>query len=140
MNYCYDYPRPAVCVDIILIDINSNSILLIQRKNEPFKDYWAFPGGFVDENEDIADSAHRELFEETSVEGIELVQFKTYGTPNRDPRGHVISVIYFGYCNNEINAKAGDDAKNLKWFNLEKLPDLAFDHKQIIDDFLNKNK
>lgn len=139
MNYCYDYPRPAVCVDIILIDVDSNSILLIQRKNEPFKDFWAFPGGFVDENEDVLNAALRELSEETSIEGVELQQFKTYGTPGRDPRGHVISVIFFGKCNHQIHAKAGDDAKNLVWFKLDNLPKLAFDHKQILDEFFNQD-
>ena len=97
MSFQYDYPRPAVTVDMIII---SNSIpvkiLLIKRLRDPFAGFWALPGGFVDEQEDLMDAALRELEEETQITGVSLTQFKTYGTPHRDPRGHVVSVVFFG--------------------------------------------
>ena len=98
MIYTYAYPRPAVTVDMIVIQIikNKNRILLIERKNEPFKDQWALPGGFIDIDEEIETAAYRELKEETSIENIELTQFKTYGKVGRDPRGRTISVIFYG--------------------------------------------
>jgi 8-oxo-dGTP diphosphatase len=136
-KYCYDYPRPAVCVDVILIS-ESNKVLLIQRKNEPFADFWAFPGGFVDENEDLLDAAIRELEEETGVRNDDLMQLRAYGTPGRDPRGHVISVVFCGISSQKNEIKAADDAKDAKWFPIDDLPELAFDHKKIMQDFVEE--
>lgn len=139
MIYTYAYPRPAVTVDMIVLSNidNKNHILLIQRRNEPFKDKWALPGGFIDIDEEIETAAYRELKEETSIENIKLNQFKTYGKPGRDPRGRTISILFYGYLK-DLNQKieAGDDAKNTQWFPLEKLPDLAFDHSEIINEFV----
>lgn len=140
MSFCYEYPRPAVCVDIILIDAHSDSVLLIQRKNEPFRGFWAFPGGFVDENEDLLDAANRELYEETMVKELNLQQFKTYGKPGRDPRGHVISVVFYGICSHKPDIQSGDDAKNAEWFSMKNLPKLAFDHEKIISEFMIRLK
>ncbi len=136
MSFTYQYPRPAVTTDIIVIS-NSNKpkILLIKRLHEPYKDFWALPGGFVDKNEDLITAAYRELKEETSIEKVDLKQFKTYGTPNRDPRGHTVSVIFWGDVDENISFKAGDDAANAQWFFIDKLPELAFDHKLIINEF-----
>ncbi len=136
MKYSYDYPRPAVCVDAIIYCKTDNTILLIERKNEPYKNNWALPGGFVDENEDLIDAVNRELCEETFVKNISLQQFKTYGKPGRDPRGHVISVVFFGICHIKPPIKSGDDAKNARWFKLDNLPKLAFDHNEIISEFI----
>lgn len=140
MIYTYAYPRPAVTVDIIVTRVinKSTKILLIERKNEPFKNQWALPGGFVDIDEEIEDAAYRELTEETSVSDIKLDQFRTFGKPGRDPRGRTISIVYFGQLVN-VNQKieASDDAKNLEWFPINDLPELAFDHNQIIKLFLN---
>lgn len=122
-----------VTVDILVINNQTEEILLIKRLNEPFKDCWALPGGFVDENEDLEAAAHRELKEETNLEVDELYQIGAFGTPGRDPRGHMISIAYLGYINETENAKAMDDAKELKWFNINNLPKLAFDHKEIIE-------
>lgn len=139
MIYTYAYPRPSVTVDIIVIDKNEGRILLIERGNEPFKNRWALPGGFVDMDEDIHVSAYRELKEETSLSDIELDQFRAYGKPGRDPRGRTISIVYFGILkNDQQDIQAGDDAKNTQWFSLNKLPELAFDHSQIISDFIQK--
>lgn len=141
MIYTYAYPRPSVTVDMIVVRLlnNSQHILLIERKDEPFKDQWALPGGFVDIDEGIEDAAYRELKEETSISDIKLNQFRTFGKPGRDPRGRTISIIYFGELVNENQKiEAGDDAKKLKWFSIESLPKLAFDHLQIIESFLSK--
>lgn len=143
MIYTYAYPRPAVTVDIIVTRTlnDSTQILLIERKNEPFKNQWALPGGFVDIDEEIEDAAYRELTEETSISDIKLHQYRTFGKPGRDPRGRTISIIYFGQLVNEKQKiEAGDDAKNLKWFSIDDLPVLAFDHDQIIKSFLEQKE
>ena len=136
--YTYKYPRPALTVDMIVIrNVNSGTeILLIQRLNPPFQDQWALPGGFVDMNETLEQAAARELAEETGLTGVVLTQFKAFSTLNRDPRGHTISVIFTGLVSKDSNAFAGDDAKNVCWFNISELPSLAFDHAEIIQEAL----
>ncbi len=135
MNYTYAYPRPMVTVDIaLLIQKNAPQILLIQRKNDPFKDTWALPGGFVDEMEDLEAAALRELQEETSVQLQQLKQFYTYGTPGRDPRGHTISIVFYQWLQEKPKALAADDAKALAWYSMNDLPPLAFDHATILED------
>lgn len=135
MNYV---PKIFVTVDIALLKITENDIfiLLIKRKNEPFKDKWALPGGFVDENEALEVAARRELVEETSIKCLNLAQIGAYGNPNRDPRGHVVSIAYVGEVESQVEGKAADDAKELAWFNSTELPELAFDHREIINDVL----
>lgn len=137
MNYT---PKIFVTVDVVLIRKKQDVIetLLIQRLNEPFKDFWALPGGFVDENEELETAAKRELFEETDLQIYQVKQIKTYGNPNRDPRSHTITVAFFGEIDSLAEAKAKDDAKNVKWFNLNELPVLAFDHAEIIRDAIEK--
>jgi len=143
MIYTYAYPRPAVTVDIIVSrNVGNNfQLLLIERKNEPFKTQWALPGGFVDIDEEIDTAAYRELKEETSISDIKLKQFYTFGNLGRDPRGRTISIVYSGVIINEKQEiSAGDDAKNLKWFSINDLPELAFDHNKIIDFYLVHKK
>ncbi len=133
--YNYPYPRPMVTTDIVLFreSVKVMKLLLIERANEPFKGCWAFPGGFVDENEDLESAAHRELQEETGLTGMELRQCCTVGTPGRDPRGHTISVVYTGSCPLEHSeVTAADDAAKAAWFPLDTLPKLAFDHAAIL--------
>lgn len=135
MSYVYNYPRPAVTTDIAVFRQNGEQlqVLLIQRLNAPFKDQWALPGGFVDEDEALEHAALRELKEETHIEGIELRQMHAFGKPGRDPRGHCVSIVYTGWLpKNARPPKAGDDAKTLQWFDFTKLPKLAFDHDEIM--------
>lgn len=137
-RFCYPYPRPAVTVDCILVAGNAENrhVLLIERKNDPFKNCWAFPGGFVDNDEDLPKAAQRELAEETGIESVLLQQFRSYGAPGRDPRGHTVSVVYFAICDELVEARAGDDASKAGWFSLNQLPELAFDHGSILQEFL----
>jgi 8-oxo-dGTP diphosphatase len=135
----YPYPRPAVAADIIVLDRERapTRILLIQRKNDPFAGQWAFPGGFVNENEDPLHAAVRELEEETGMKNLSLRPFRFYGDPNRDPRGHCISCTFAPHVDPaEVAVNAADDAAAAEWFLLENLPKLAFDHTTILQDYL----
>ena len=132
--HTYKYPRPSVTVDAILIS-NQNSILLIERSGDPFKGKWALPGGFIELDESLETACHRELEEETGLKVKELTQFKAYGAVDRDPRGRTISVVFYSFQEEETVPVAGDDAANAQWFSLDQLPELAFDHQQIIDEF-----
>ena len=137
MSYTYPYPRPAVAADAVILSQQNGEweVLLIQRKNEPFKDQWALPGGFLDKNEDPDHAVHRELQEETSLTDITLEPISFWGRPGRDPRGHIISLVYRGIISKDDHQPvASDDAKALSWFALKNLPVLAFDHKTVITD------
>lgn len=128
-----------VTVDaVILRKSNDYELLLIKRKNEPFKDCWALPGGFVDENEDLKTAAIRELEEETQIKVVDLEQIGAFGKPFRDPRGHMVSVAYFGVVPENTIAIAADDAKETGWFSVKDLPKLAFDHLDIVTLSLQK--
>lgn len=135
MSYSYEYPRPAVTVDILLLykENSKYEILLIKRKNEPYKNRWAMPGGFVDENEDLLVAAKRELIEETGILTENIIQLVTVGTPGRDPRGHTISVVYGAVIDEKTDPNAGDDADDANWFDIDNLPELAFDHLEILE-------
>ena len=140
MSYTYDYPRPAVCADIIVFKYKDKNlhILLIKRMFDPFKDKWALPGGFVDMDEELDTAAYRELAEETSILNIELKQFRSFGKIGRDPRGRTISVVYYGFLSEDNNEmKAGSDAADALWFAINNLPPLAFDHNEIIELAIN---
>jgi 8-oxo-dGTP diphosphatase len=135
MAYTYQYPHPAVTVDCIIFALHEREIkiLLIERRNEPFKNRWALPGGFVGIDEGVDTAAWRELEEETGVEKIFLEQLYTFGEPKRDPRERVISVAYYSLVKlAEHKISAGDDAINACWFPMRKLPPLAFDHEKIV--------
>lgn len=143
MAYTYEYPRPAVTVDSVVFCQFANGwkVLLIRRGNEPFKNFWALPGGFVEMDEKLVESAERELFEETGLSGVHLEQFRAYGDPGRDPRGRTVGVIFYGFTDAENTmVKGGDDAAEARWFNIEHLPALAFDHGIILNDLINKLK
>ncbi len=131
------YKRPSVTVDVILFTYAENhlQVLLIRRANKPFAGAWALPGGFVDIDESLEAAAARELFEETGVRDIQMEQLATFGAPDRDPRGRVISVAYIALCGSNImrTTRAGDDASAAAWFDAFNLPRLAFDHDRILD-------
>ncbi len=137
MSFTYKYPRPAVTVDIVLFRKTELSwqVLLIERNTDPFAGHWAFPGGFVDMDEDLEQAAKRELLEETSLGDLNLNQFHTFGKVNRDPRGRTISVGYTAVVQEKdaIHLIAGDDAAKAEWFNVGNLPDLAFDHNEMLE-------
>lgn len=138
-TYTYNYPKPSVTTDCIVMKgpLDRREVLLIKRKRNPFMQKWAFPGGFVEIDEDLIDGAIRELEEETGLTNIRLKQFGTYGKPGRDPRGWTISVVYYGFIQEgNLVVTAGDDAAEACWFDLKKLPPLAFDHEEIIRDFI----
>lgn len=140
MPYTYQYPRPCVTVDILVFRVtdNGHSILLIQRRNEPFKDLWALPGGFIEMHETLEESARRELHEETGLVDVELHQLGIFGDPGRDPRGRTITVAYYALDDSNTVAKADDDAADAQWFPLSSLPSpLAFDHNIIINKAIN---
>lgn len=110
------------------------SILLIRRGKPPFEGMYALPGGFVGMDEDLEAAAARELAEETGLEGIALEQIGAFGKPGRDPRGRNISVAYLGRVKGEGDAvRGGDDADEARWFPVNDLPLLAFDHADVID-------
>ncbi len=138
-TYVYDYPRPAVTVDIILFTFYAGDlkVLLIQRKGEPFQSKWALPGGFVGMDEDLSVAARRELAEETSVTDVYLEQLYTFGQPDRDPRGRVITVAYFALLSADQTAglqlQSNSDADDVRWWSMYALPELAFDHARILD-------
>lgn len=139
MSYSYEYPRPAVTTDVILITRSvPRKILLIQRGREPYVGRWALPGGFVEMNEDLLPAALRELNEETGVRGVELEQFRTYGAVDRDPRHRTISVVYMGFVGGELECEGRDDAADACWFDIDQLPELAFDHANIINQAIMK--
>lgn len=124
----------AVTVDnVVLCKLeNQFKVLLIKRKNDPFQGQWALPGGFIEEDEDLATAAKRELQEETGVKVENVEQVRAFGKPGRDPRGRMISVAFLSriFCEEEL--VHGDDAAEAQWFDVNHLPELAFDHDEII--------
>lgn len=135
MAYTYDYPHPAVTVDVVLFTIRDDDLkaLLIQRAQEPFEGSWALPGGFVGIGESLRRAAWRELREETGVHAGYIEQLHTFGRPGRDPRERVITVAYLALLpSDRLEPVAASDAKDAKLFSLKNLPDLAFDHANIL--------
>ena len=146
--YAYNFPRPSMTVDCIIFGVDVSqaiweirkpeykmSVLLIQRKNPPFQNQWALPGGFVDMDETSLVAAQRELKEETGVEiPKESMHFVgVFDEPNRDPRGRVVSMAYTTRVRiDDISPKAADDARDVKWLPLDEINQLAFDHTEII--------
>src|SRR5215204_3808765 len=128
-----EYPRIDLTVDAVVFGYKPNegiSVLLIKRKHDPFKGSWAIPGGFVEVDESLEHAVSRELKEETGIEVNYLEQLYTFGDPKRDPRKRIVSVAYYALVKPDIyEVHAADDADGAEWFNIEKLPKLAFDHK-----------
>jgi len=141
-EYRYEYPRPAVTADIAVLRLDElPELMLIQRKDPPFEEMWALPGGFMEMEETLEEAARRELKEETGIRAGELIRFDTYDKPGRDPRGRTITQVFVMIWKQEMGLpKAGSDAARLQWFGLNKLPELAFDHKQIVADVIGMIK
>ena len=139
--YCYKYPHPAVTSDCIVFNFEGDviSVLLIKRKNEPYKDCWAFPGGFINIDESAENAAVRELKEETGLDVVKIEQLKAYSNPERDPRERVITIAFIAESKIK-EVKGSDDAKEAKWFDISNLPQLAFDHEQILKDAIDRIK
>lgn len=143
MAYTYEYPRPALTVDLVIFGIDEGDlkVLLIQRGQAPFEGKWALPGGFVHEDESLDDAARRELWEEAGVKTTYLEQLYTFGRVDRDPRFRVVTVAYFALVKlTEHKPRAATDAKNAAWFPISDVPTLAFDHDKILERALTRLK
>ena len=135
MTYTYKYPRPAVTGDCIVITKEVDAkVLLIQRADEPYKGCWAFPGGFLNMDETTQQCAIRELEEETGLKVNDVHQIGAYSKVDRDPRGRTITVAYLAIIDSPISVLGQDDAAKAEWWPLSALPQLAFDHNDIIND------
>lgn len=132
MPHCGRYNNRRPAVDALII--RGDTILLIKRGVEPFKDLWALPGGGIDFNETTEQALQKEIVEETGLHLVSSKFLKVYSDPKRDPK-QVITLAYSVETNGE--PKAGDDAKQYKWFSINNLPKLGFDHNNIINDYLN---
>ena len=133
LKYHYKYPHPCVTTDCVIFGFDGSElqVLLVERGIEPFKGRWAFPGGFVKMDESCEEGALRELKEETGLTGAYIEQFHAFSDPNRDPRERVITVAYYALVRIQ-EVIAGDDAARAKWFRLNEVPSLAFDHDLIL--------
>lgn len=133
--FCYKYPHPAVTVDCVVFceEKENTFVLLVKRGNEPYKDYWALPGGFIEMDESAEEAVGREVEEETGLHLEGARQLKAYTSPDRDPRERIISIAFTAFAVMQP-VKGGDDASEARWFPINELPPLAFDHSQIIKD------
>lgn len=131
--YCYRYPHPAVTTDCVIFGFDGErlQVLLIERGIEPFKGRWAFPGGFIKMDETAEEGALRELKEETGTENAFIQQFHTFSNPLRDPRERVITIAFYALVRIQ-EVKGGDDAASARWFPLDEIPALAFDHDHML--------
>ena len=135
MAYTYKYPRPAVTADCVVMTREAEpKVLLIQRGNQPFKGGWAFPGGFMNMDETTEQCAIRELEEETGLKVSKVNQIGAYSKVERDPRGRTVTVAYLAIVDAPIVVDGQDDASKAQWFPLSALPELAFDHADIMQD------
>jgi 8-oxo-dGTP diphosphatase len=133
--YCYEYPRPSLSADIAIFRKNGNvpEILLIRRKNPPYQGMWSIPGGFMEIDETLEQTAARELEEETGLKGVNLRQVRACSRVDRDPRTRVVTVLFTGEVEMEHSeVTGGDDAESAEWFPLNELPPLGFDHDEMV--------
>ncbi len=136
-----NYDRPSVTVDVVIFSLVGDDlqVLLVKRKYAPFANMWAIPGGFVRMEESLEEAATRELAEETGVTDVYMEQLYTFGRPNRDPRTRVITIAYFALVPHDaIRHRPGDDAAETAWFSMFDLPELAFDHHEILEYALTR--
>jgi 8-oxo-dGTP diphosphatase len=140
----YEWPRPAVTVDVVVFTVEGSfdamklKVLLVERGGEPFRGNWALPGGFVHEHEDLPAAAARELLEETGLANVYIEQVSAVGTPGRDPRAHTITVVYVALVPADRHIlKSTGDARAARWFDMDRLPALAFDHGTLLKSALD---
>jgi 8-oxo-dGTP diphosphatase len=126
--------RPAITVDLVIFSVRGRdlNVLLVRRLEPPFRGRWALPGGFGQPHESLDDAARRQLQEETDVRDIYLEQLYTFGAPRRDPRGRVVSVAYFALAAATVKAQTPGGGAEVAWHSVDKLPELAFDHGEIV--------
>lgn len=135
--YTSKYPIISVTVDVVLLAVRegASSVLLIRRAHPPYAGDWALPGGFLDQDEDAEAAARRELQEETGIAYAgPLPQLRTYSAPDRDPRGRTVSIVHLASLGHPVDPVAGDDAAEARWFAVDALPELAFDHAEVLAD------
>ena len=132
-----EYQKPAVTVDMILE--KDGNLLLVKRKKDPFKGFLCIPGGFVNMGERVEEAAKREALEETNLNVEPTDILGIYSDPQRDPRGHTISITFVGKITNG-DAKAGDDADSIEWISIDDERHLAFDHHKILQDYRHWRK
>ena len=136
MSHTYKYPRPALTVDCIVFGLDAQQklkVMLIMRDIPPFEGKWAIPGGFVRMDETLEQAALRELQEETGIHDVFLEQLYTFGDLERDPRDRTVTVAYYALINLvEQQIQAATDAREANWFAISEIPELAFDHDQIL--------
>lgn len=132
--YTYKYPHPAIAADCVVFahDGADIKVLLIERKNDPCKGEWAFPGGFMNIDETAEEAACRELEEETGLKVREVRQVGAFTAVDRDPRERVVSIACYAELPAVVAVRSSDDAERARWFSLEDLPKLAFDHEMIL--------
>lgn len=137
--YSYRYPHPAVTADCVLFCYEAGrlKVLLIERGNEPYKGCWAFPGGFMNMDETAEQCALRELREETGVVLSQVRQLGAYSAVDRDPRERVVSVVFYAVVD-WMQAEGDDDAAQARWWDVDAIPTLAFDHSIILHDALQR--
>ena len=131
----------AIAVDVVLFTIQDGTlkVLLVKRQRAPYRGAWALPGGIVGADESVDSAVLRELQEETNIGNIYLEQLYTFGEPNRDPRGRVITVAYYALVNwQQFQLKARQRVSRADWFAVKRLPPLAFDHRRIVEYALER--
>jgi 8-oxo-dGTP diphosphatase len=138
MPFTYDYPRPMVTVDVAVLVRSERAleVALIRRGHDPFEGAWALPGGFIEMEERLVDSAKRELEEETGIRAKWLAPACFAGDPGRDPRGRTVSAVFYHVTWERPEVCAGDDAAAVAWFPIDSLPPLAFDHGDVLTAIL----
>ena len=140
--YTYEYPRPSLTVDVVAFTLRENrlQVLLIQRGEDPYAGRWALPGGFVQMAESLEGAALREMEEETGLKEAYLEQLYTFGDPDRDPRGRVVTIAYFALIPSDapVRLEGTREVTQARWFPVDELPSLAFDHNEIVTNALRR--
>jgi 8-oxo-dGTP diphosphatase len=135
-KYNYSYERPALATDCVIFgfDHGKLKLLVTQRETNPFQDQWALPGGFVFINETTTECATRILAEKVGLKNVFIEQLYTFSALDRDPRERIVTVAYFALVNtSQFQLVAGRDTIKAEWFELTELPNLAFDHQEIVN-------